>query len=58
MGLRDLDLIIFLKINLLISQISDNAISRELLITSEGRKKMGEALKHELVSWLEEKENK
>lgn len=36
-------------------EIGDNAVSRELLISTEGRKKMGEALKKELAAWLTEK---
>ncbi len=35
-------------------EIGDNAASRELLISDEGRKKIGEALKHELDAWLKE----
>jgi len=38
-------------------EIGDNAVSRELLISPEGRKKMGEALKKELAAWLEERKN-
>jgi hypothetical protein len=36
-------------------EIGDNAVSRELLISSAGRKKIGEALKMELADWLSEK---
>ena len=36
-------------------EVGDNAVSRELLISDEGRKKIGEAIKKELVAWLEEK---
>ena len=38
-------------------EIGDNAVSRELLISAEGRKKIGEALKKELAAWLEETKN-
>lgn len=38
-------------------EIGDNAVSRNLLISPEGRKKMGIALKKELVAWLSEKDN-
>jgi len=37
-------------------EIGDNAISRELLTSPEGRKKMGQALKLELASWLRERD--
>ena len=37
------------------SDIHDNAASRELLISTEGRKKIGEAIKKELAAWLKEK---
>ncbi|HEV8081128.1 MAG TPA: N-acetylmuramoyl-L-alanine amidase [Chitinophagaceae bacterium] len=37
-------------------EIGDNAVSRELLVSAEGRKKMGEALKLELAAWLKEKD--
>jgi hypothetical protein len=36
-------------------EIGDNAISRELLISDEGRKKIGEAIKKELAKWIDEK---
>ena len=36
-------------------EVGDNAVSRELLISDEGRKKIGEAIKKELVAWLKEK---
>lgn len=36
-------------------EVGDNAASRELLISPEGRKKMGIALKKELAAWLEER---
>jgi hypothetical protein len=36
-------------------EIGDNAVSRELLISNKGRKKIGEAIKKELAAWLEEK---
>jgi hypothetical protein len=36
-------------------EIGDNVVSRELLISPEGRKKMGEALKLELAVWLAER---
>jgi hypothetical protein len=36
-------------------EIGDNAASRELLISAEGRKKIGQALKLELSAWLAEK---
>jgi hypothetical protein len=38
-------------------EIGDNAVSRELLISPEGRKKIGEALKLELTVWMEERKN-
>ncbi len=38
-------------------EIGDNAISRELLISSEGRKKIGKALKIELATWLSERKD-
>ena len=38
-------------------EIGDNAASRELLISPQGRKKIGEALKKELAAWLEETKN-
>jgi hypothetical protein len=38
-------------------EIGDNAASRELLISTEGRRKIGEALKLELAAWLTEKSN-
>jgi len=38
-------------------EIGDNAVSRELLVSAEGRKKMGEALKLELAAWLSEKKD-
>jgi len=37
-------------------EIGDNAVSRALLTSSEGRKKIGEALKQELASWIAEKD--
>lgn len=36
-------------------EIGDNAVSRELLLSAEGRKKIGEAIKKELAAWLDEK---
>ena len=36
-------------------EIGDNAVSRELLISADGRKKIGVALKHELAAWLAER---
>ena len=36
-------------------EIGDNAVSRELLISPEGRKKIGEAIKKELSKWIDEK---
>jgi hypothetical protein len=36
-------------------EIGDNAVSRELLISDEGRKKIGAAIKKELAAWIEEK---
>jgi N-acetylmuramoyl-L-alanine amidase len=36
-------------------EIGDNAVSRELLISEAGRKKIGEAIKKELAAWIEEK---
>jgi len=36
-------------------EIGDNAVSRELLVSDEGRKKIGEAIKKELAEWLKEK---
>ncbi len=36
-------------------EVGDNAISRDLLISDEGRKKIGEAIKKELAAWLKEK---
>ena len=38
-------------------EIGDNAVSRELLTSPEGRKKIGEALKLELAAWLEERKD-
>jgi len=38
-------------------EIGDNAASRQLLISPEGRKKIGEALKKELAAWLNEKKD-
>lgn len=38
-------------------EIGDNAVSRELLISSEGRKKIGEALKLELASWISDRKD-
>lgn len=35
-------------------EIGDNAASRELLLSDDGRKKIGEAIKKELVLWLKE----
>ena len=37
-------------------EVGDNAASRDLLISPEGRKKMGEALKRELALWLAERD--
>ena len=37
-------------------EIGDNAVSRELLVSPEGRKKIGEALKQELKAWINEKD--
>src|SRR5258705_4115874 len=39
-------------------EVGDNAVSRELLISDEGRRKIGEAIKKELTAWLEEKNMK
>jgi hypothetical protein len=39
-------------------EIGDNAVSRELLISDEGRKKIGAAIKKELAVWIEEKKIK
>lgn len=36
-------------------EIGDNAVSRELLLDPAGRKKIGAAIKKELVSWIEDK---
>ncbi|HLG38993.1 MAG TPA: N-acetylmuramoyl-L-alanine amidase [Chitinophagaceae bacterium] len=36
-------------------EIGDNAVSRELLISDEGRKKIGTAIKKELAAWMKEK---
>lgn len=36
-------------------EIGDNAVSRELLVSDEGRKKIGIAIKKELMAWIEEK---
>ena len=36
-------------------EVGDNAASRDLLISDEGRKKIGEAIKKELAAWLKEK---
>jgi hypothetical protein len=36
-------------------EIGDNAVSRELLISDEGRKKIGAAIKKELAAWIQEK---
>ncbi|OIR00709.1 N-acetylmuramoyl-L-alanine amidase [mine drainage metagenome] len=36
-------------------EIGDNTVSRELLTSDEGRKKIGEALKQELAAWIAEK---
>lgn len=36
-------------------EVGDNAVSRALLISPGGRKKMGTALKKELAAWLEER---
>ena len=38
-------------------EIGDNAVSRELLISTEGRKKMGRAIKSALAAWLSEKKD-
>lgn len=37
-------------------EIGDNTVSRALLQSDEGRKKIGEALKHELSTWISEKD--
>ncbi len=37
-------------------EIGDNAVSRALLTSPEGRKKIGEALKQELAAWIAEKD--
>lgn len=37
-------------------EIGDNSVSRELLISPEGRNKIGEALKIELAAWLAERD--
>lgn len=39
-------------------EVGDNAVSRELLISEEGRRKIGEAIKKELAAWLAEKSMK
>ncbi len=39
-------------------EIGDNAVSRELLISDEGRTKIGVAIKKELVAWLSDKKLK
>ncbi|HEY6506179.1 MAG TPA: N-acetylmuramoyl-L-alanine amidase [Chitinophagaceae bacterium] len=36
-------------------EVGDNAVSRELLISDEGRKKIGVAIKKELAAWMKEK---
>jgi hypothetical protein len=36
-------------------EVGDNAVSRQLLISDEGRKKIGEAIKKELVTWMADK---
>ncbi|MBL7743390.1 MAG: N-acetylmuramoyl-L-alanine amidase [Chitinophagaceae bacterium] len=36
-------------------EVGDNAVSRELLISVEGRKKIGIAIKKELAAWIREK---
>jgi hypothetical protein len=36
-------------------EVGDNAVSRELLISDEGRKKIGIAIKKELAAWIKEK---
>ena len=36
-------------------EVGDNAVSRELLISDEGRKKIGGAIKKELVAWMAER---
>jgi hypothetical protein len=36
-------------------EVGDNAVSRPLLISDEGRKKVGEAIKKELAAWISEK---
>jgi hypothetical protein len=39
----------------LLLEIGDNAASRELLISEDGRQKIGEAIKKELAAWIKEK---
>lgn len=39
-------------------EIGDNAVSRELLTSADGRKKIGEALKKELAAWIEERDQR
>jgi hypothetical protein len=36
-------------------EVGDNAASRELLVSDEGRKKIGVAIKKELAAWIKEK---
>ncbi len=36
-------------------EVGDNAASRELLISEEGRKKIGQAIKKELAAWINDK---
>jgi len=36
-------------------EVGDNAVSRELLVSDEGRKKIGEAIKNELATWIKER---
>ncbi|MEI9808811.1 MAG: N-acetylmuramoyl-L-alanine amidase [Bacteroidota bacterium] len=36
-------------------EIGDNAVSRQLLVSDEGRKKIGVAIKKELAAWIESK---
>lgn len=37
-------------------EIGDNAVSRELLLSPDGRKIIGEAIKRELAAWIDEKD--
>lgn len=36
-------------------EVGDNAASRDLLLSEEGRKKIGEAIKKELAAWIDDK---